>query len=349
MAVSKPIRRLAASVLAIAGVAAMGPLSPCAGQAGQLSDAPVSTAGRRRGSGARRRRNGRLERATGRLRRSAHDRRRHPRRGGRFRQLPCQPVARCRAPRRQPRKFPALHRRADARSAYYGSARCAAGIHQVDLGLSRPPGQRRAHRARPRAVDAIRLDLRRGRARLRRRPLHHRRDLGRRIELRHLGRRPLGAALDRDLGLRRPPPRLFPRGVFVGARHPAARRYRARPPGRLLGRRFRADAIHADDVQALRRRFRRRRPPRRHRLGAGRDRVHGQQSEKRRLGQRPDLGLRGHAAAEFRLSLGRPVEADDGARMANSRRAARRQTSRFRMATTAPSCSFPPALAGRRS
>ena len=169
------------------------------------------------------------------------------------------------------------------------------------------------------------------------------------FELRHLGRRPPGAALDGDLGLRRPPPRLFPRGVFVRARHSAARRYRARPPGRLLGRRIRPDAIHADDVQALRRRFRRRRPARRHRLGAGRDRVHRQQSENRRLGQRPDLGLRSHPAAEFRLSAGRPVKADDGARMAKTRRAARRRTSRFRMATTAPSCSFPPAPAGRRS
>ena len=190
---------------------------------------------------------------------------RHPRRGRRFRQLPCQPVARCRAPRRQPRKLPALYRGADAGPAHYGSARCPAGIHQGDLGLSRLAGERGAHRARPRAVDAIRLDLRRGRTRLRRRPLHHRGDLGRRIELRHLGRRPPGAALDGDLGLRRPPPRLFPRGVLVGARHFAARRYRARPPGRLLGRRFRPDAIHADDVQALRRRFRRRRPARRHR------------------------------------------------------------------------------------
>ena len=85
------------------------------------------------------------------------------------------------------------------------------------------------------------------------------------FELRHLGRRPPGAALDGDLGLRRPPPRLFPRGVFVHARHFAARRHSARAPGRLLGRRFRPDAIHADDVQALRRRFRRRRPARRHR------------------------------------------------------------------------------------
>ncbi len=243
-----------------------GHLGPRTGQAGQLSAAPVSTSGERLGSNAgRRQRNGRLERAGGRLGRPAHDGGSHPRRGRRFRQLSRQPVAGCRTPRRQPRELPALHRGPDAGPAHYGSARRATGIHQVDLGLSRSFGERRAHRARPRAVDAICRDLRGRRARLRRRPLHHRGDLGRRIELRHLGRRPFGAALHGDLGLRRPPPRLFPRGVFVHARHPAARRYRARPPGRLVGRRFRPDAIHADDVQALRRRFRRRRPPRRHR------------------------------------------------------------------------------------
>ena len=238
---------------------------PRAGQAGQLPDAPVSTAGKRLGSDAGRRRNRRVEWASGRVGRSAHDGGCHPRRGRRFRQLPCRSVARCRAPRRQPGKFPTLYRGADARPAHYGFARRAAGIHQVAVGLSRFAGQRRAHRARPRAVDAICLDLRCRRARLRCRPHHHRGDLGRRIELRHLGRRSPGAALDGDLGLRRPPPRLFPRGVFVRARHPAARRHSARPPGRLLGRRIRPDAIHADDVQALRRRFRRRRPPRRHR------------------------------------------------------------------------------------
>ena len=263
MVVSKPVRRLAAAraghcrLRRILAHAQDKPDNLLMRLFQPPASGPVPTPGGTR--------NGRLERTTRRLGRSAHDRRRHPRRGRRFRQLPRQPVARCRTPRRQPRKLPALHRGPDARPAHYGSARRAAGIHQVDLGLSRSAGERRAHRARPRAVDAIRLDLRCGRARLRRRPLYHRGDLGRRIELRHFGRRPLGAALDGDLGLRRPPPRLFPRGVFVRARHPAARRYRARPPGRLLGRRFRPDAIHADDVQALRRRFRRRRPARRHR------------------------------------------------------------------------------------
>ena len=42
---------------------------------------------------------------------------------------------------------------------------------------------------------------------------HHCGDLGRRIELRHDGRRSFGRSLDGDARLRRPPPRLFPRRV----------------------------------------------------------------------------------------------------------------------------------------
>ena len=79
-------------------------------------------------------------------------------------------------------------------------------------------------------------DLRRGREGLRRRPPHHRRDLGRGIQLRHHDRRPLGDPLDRDARLHRPPPGLLPRGISLGAGNPRARR-RARPtisraPGR---------------------------------------------------------------------------------------------------------------------
>ena len=40
----------------------------------------------------------------------------------------------------------------------------------------------------------------------------------------------------------------FRERIFVDAGNPAARRRAAGPPGRLLGRRVRADAIHADDV-----------------------------------------------------------------------------------------------------
>ena len=89
------------------------------------------------------------------------------------------------------------------------------------------------------------------------------------FELQHARRRSPGDPLDRDARLRRPPPRLFPRGVFVGAGNSAARRRAARTSDRLLGRRVRPDAIHADLVQALCGRFRRRRPSRRRRLGPG--------------------------------------------------------------------------------
>ena len=181
---------------------------------------------------------------------------RHPRRRRRLRQLHRRLVAAGRAARHQPRDFRAVDRRADAGPEHHGPARCPAGIQQIAMGLSRHAGERRAHRARPRAVGAIRLGFRRGRARLRRRSLHRRGDLGRGIELRHQGRRPSGAALDRDARLRRPPPRLFPRGVSLGAGDRGARRRQARPPDRLVGRRVRPDPIHADDVQALRRRLR---------------------------------------------------------------------------------------------
>src|SRR6476661_7301569 len=45
-------------------------------------------------------------------------------------------------------------RAAAARPAHHGPARQPARIHQVVLGLSRPPGQRRAHRQRPRDPGA---------------------------------------------------------------------------------------------------------------------------------------------------------------------------------------------------
>ena len=47
------------------------------------------------------------------------------------------------------------------------------------------------------------------------------------FELRHQGRRPLGAALDGDARLRRPPPRLLPRGISLGAGNPRPRRRQA--------------------------------------------------------------------------------------------------------------------------
>ena len=70
---------------------------------------------------------------------------------------------------------------------------------------------------------------------------------------------------------------------------------RARAAERLVGRRVRPDAVHADGVQALRGRFRRRRAARRGRLGARRDRLDREPPEEGRLGHGPDLGLRGRA------------------------------------------------------
>ena len=66
--------------------------------------------------------------------------------------------------------------------------------------------------------------------------------------------------------------------------HP--RRSAARAVARLLGRRVRADAVHADRVQALRRRRRRRRPPRRRRQSVRPDRLHRQQPQEGRLADR---------------------------------------------------------------
>ncbi len=54
---------------------------------------------------------------------------------------------------------------------------------------------------------------------------HSHRDLGRRDQLRHHRRRPASVALDRDIGLRRPPAEIFPRRISLDARdHPARRR-----------------------------------------------------------------------------------------------------------------------------
>ena len=86
---------------------------------------------------------------------------------------------------------------------------------------------------------------------LRGRSPHRHRDLGHRIELRHLGRRTVGGALDRDALLRRPPPSLFPRRVPGRARDSQPRRHRSRQAQGVLGRRVRADPVHADVVQAL--------------------------------------------------------------------------------------------------
>ena len=77
----------------------------------------------------------------------------------------------------------------------------------------------------------------------------------------------------------------------------------------LMGRRVRADAIHADGLQDLRRRCRRRRPPRRDRLGSGSARLDRELFPQAWLGERTDLGLRGRGPAEFQFPAGRPLQA----------------------------------------
>ena len=128
--------------------------------------------------------------------------------------------------------------------------------------------------------------VRGGRARLRGRPPHHRGDLGHRDEIRHRRGRAAGDPLDRDARLRRAAAGLFQGRVSRRAGDPASRRYPARAAEGLVGRRVRPDAVHADGVQALRGRFRRRRAARRGRLGARCDRLDREPSEEGRLGRR---------------------------------------------------------------
>ena len=204
-----------------------------------------------------------LDRRGRRLRPSADDGERDPRGGGEFQQLRRFDVARCRAPRYLAGQLPTLHRGAHARSAHHGPDGFAAGIHQGDLGLSRHPGERQPHRQGPRDPRQIQAAVRRGGKSLWRRPLHRRLDLGHRIQLFDPDGRPQRAEFHRDAGLHRPPPEILQGRVSGRAGNPASRRSAARTVARLLGRRVRADAVHADRVQALCGRCRRRRPPRR--------------------------------------------------------------------------------------
>ncbi len=153
----------------------------------------------------------RVERRIRLLRTSAHDRAGDSCSRCRFPQLPRGLVACCRAPRRDPRGVRGQCFEADAGPPDHGSDGRPARIHQVVLGLSRYPGQRRAHREWPRGSREASIGFRRGREGLRRRSSRHRVDLGRRIQLQHADRRSVGDPLDCDPRLHRPPPGLFPR------------------------------------------------------------------------------------------------------------------------------------------
>ena len=162
-----------------------------------------------------------LERRIGLLRRSAHDRRGDPRGGGGFPRLPRAAVAAGGAPRHCAQRLCRLHRAADARPAHHGSARRPARVHQIVLGLSRSPGERRAHRSRAarcwrntrKTFDAVERAYGVDRyiiAAI----------WGVETDYGTHGRRPPGDPLDRHARLHRPPAELFPRGIPLGAGNP---------------------------------------------------------------------------------------------------------------------------------
>ena len=169
-----------------------------------------------------------------------------------------------------------------------------------------------AHREGPRAPRQVPRHLRRGRARLRRRPLYHRGDLGRGDQLRRAGRRPSGDPLDRDARLHRPPADLFPR-ANSSPRWTSFRRGDVRPdrlvgswagafgPTQFMPTAFKRFAVDFDgdgrrDVVDSR---------------AGPHRLDRQQPEEGRLGRRPDLGLRSGGAGEFQFHARRQASQHD--------------------------------------
>ena len=168
----------------------------------------------------------------------------------------------------------------------------AARIHQGDLGLSRHPRERQPPRQGPRDPRQVQAAVRRGGKSLWRRPLHRSRRSGasRSNYSTQMGDRSVlqSTATLACIGRRQN----YFRDEFLSALE-ILHRGDLRPgaAARLLGRRVRADAVHADRVQALRRRCRRRRPPRRGRQSRRPDRVDRQQSEEGRLADRPELGL----------------------------------------------------------
>ena len=91
-----------------------------------------------------------MERRGRRVRSSADDRGRDPPGGGELSLLPRQPLAGCGAPQHLARQLRSPHRGTDAGPAHHGFRRCAAGIHQGGVGLSRHPRHRRAADARAR-------------------------------------------------------------------------------------------------------------------------------------------------------------------------------------------------------
>ena len=72
------------------------------------------------------------------------------------------------------------------------------------------------------------------------------------FELLHPDGRSQRIAIHSNAGLHRPSPKILQGRISLGAGNPASRRFASRADARLLGRRVRAHAIHADRIQALR-------------------------------------------------------------------------------------------------
>src|SRR5437870_917450 len=138
----------------------------------------------------------RLERRIRRLQSPADDGAGDPRRGCQFPQLPRRTLAAGGASRRFARAVRGQRCGPHSRSADHGSARCPARIHQIVLGLSRHPGERGSHPEWAGDSRPAPRHLRRGREGVWCRSPLHRRDLGRRIQLRHADRRALGDPFD---------------------------------------------------------------------------------------------------------------------------------------------------------
>ena len=216
---------------------------------------------------------------------------RDPRRRRRLQELPRADVAGCGAARHFAREtFEAFTAALEARREDHGLRRRAAGVHQGVLGLSRSAGHRRAYRERPRDAGAVRRAFE---------AVERAYGVDRHIIAAIWGIETKYGAVAGD----RPVIRSTATLACVGRRQAyfkdeflSALEILQRgdiQPDQLKGSwagRLRPDAVHADRVQALRGRLRRRRPARCGRLGAGRDRLDRQPSEEGRLGRRARPG-----------------------------------------------------------
>ena len=201
-----------------------------------------------------------------------------------FRQCLEEHLAAGAAPRRAARGVRPAAGGRHAGPADHGPDGLAARVHQVDLGLSRHPGHRRAHRRRPRdprearaTFDAMEKAYGVDRhiiAAIWGVESNYGTPIGERSVIR-------STATLACIGRRQD----YFREEFLAALEILARGdVRAGATQGLVGGRVRADAIHADVVQALRRRFRRRRPARRGRVGARSRRLDGEQPQEATAG-----------------------------------------------------------------